>query len=58
MTLRQRMERMTAEIAPVIQRTVDMMRQQRDIWSSAVEVGRRQPRAPEQQQDRGYERER
>jgi hypothetical protein len=55
MTLRQRMERMTAEIAPVIQRTVDMMRQQRDIWSSAVEVGRRQPRAPEQQ--RGYERE-
>jgi hypothetical protein len=43
----------TQNVARLVTR--DVRSEQSDVWSSAVEVGRRQPRAPEQQ--RGYERE-
>jgi hypothetical protein len=47
-------------LAPVMRQVVEIARQipqhTRDIWSTAAEIGRRQPRAP--QQERGYERER
>lgn len=62
MTLRQRMERITAELAPAVQQRVrdiahELPGRARDIWAATLEVGRRQPRVAERQQERGYERE-